>query len=109
YTADNTARDNGLLAFLTYGEGYHNFHHRFAADYRNGVRWWQWDPTKWLIFALSCVGLARDLRRVPAVRIQHARLERQFKLLEEKIAHRERSKQSEPHLSNLRARLSAEY
>ena len=48
YTEDNTARDNPVLAVITYGEGYHNFHHIFAHDYRNGVRWWQWDPTKWL-------------------------------------------------------------
>jgi stearoyl-CoA desaturase (delta-9 desaturase) len=46
YTDDNTARDNGIVAVLTYGEGYHNFHHLFPNDYRNGVRWWQWDPTK---------------------------------------------------------------
>ena len=43
------ARDNPVLAVFTYGEGYHNFHHIFAHDYRNGVRWWQWDPTKWMI------------------------------------------------------------
>ena len=29
YTDQNTARDNGWLAFVTYGEGYHNFHHIF--------------------------------------------------------------------------------
>ena len=44
YTVENTARDNDLLAFLTYGEGYHNYHHLFQWDYRNGVRWWQYDP-----------------------------------------------------------------
>jgi stearoyl-CoA desaturase (delta-9 desaturase) len=49
YTDENTARDNGVVALLTYGEGYHNFHHMFAHDYRNGVRWWQFDPSKWLL------------------------------------------------------------
>ena len=53
YTEENTARDNPVLAFFTYGEGYHNYHHIFAHDYRNGVRWWQWDPTKWLIAGLA--------------------------------------------------------
>ena len=53
YTEDNSARDNPVLAVITYGEGYHNFHHMFAHDYRNGVRWWQWDPTKWLIAVLQ--------------------------------------------------------
>ena len=53
YTEENTARDNAVLALVTFGEGYHNFHHIFAHDYRNGVRWWQWDPTKWLIASCS--------------------------------------------------------
>src|SRR5262245_12320749 len=65
YTDENTARDNGALALLTYGEGYHNFHHIFQNDYRNGVRWWQYDPTKWLIAGLSFVGLTSGLKRVP--------------------------------------------
>ena len=39
YTDENTARDNGLLAIVTWGEGYHNYHHYFQYDYRNGVKW----------------------------------------------------------------------
>lgn len=72
YTDANTARDNDVLALLTYGEGYHNFHHLYAGDYRNGVRWWQWDPAKWLIWALSWARLTRDLKRVPAQEIERA-------------------------------------
>ena len=41
YTDKNTARDNGILAFFTFGEGYHNYHHIFEYDYRNGIKWWQ--------------------------------------------------------------------
>ncbi len=78
YTEQNSARDNGLLAFLTYGEGYHNYHHLFQRDYRNGIRWWQWDPTKWMINGCSRIGLARNLQRVPNVRIQRAILDNQF-------------------------------
>jgi stearoyl-CoA desaturase (delta-9 desaturase) len=69
-----TAKDNWLIAFLTFGEGYHNFHHRFAGDYRNGVRWYQWDPSKWTIALLEKTGLAWDLRRVSNFRILAARL-----------------------------------
>ncbi len=72
YTDDNTARDNGVVALLTYGEGYHNFHHMFAHDYRNGVRWWQWDPSKWFINAMRWLGLARNLKTVPWFKIQRA-------------------------------------
>ncbi len=63
WSANHSARDNAVVALLTLGEGYHNFHHTFPADYRNGVRWYQFDPTKWLIWSLSRVGLAYDLRR----------------------------------------------
>lgn len=63
-----TARDNGVLAVLTLGEGYHNFHHTFPSDYRNGFRWFHWDPTKWSIWVLSKMGLAHDLRRSPVDR-----------------------------------------
>jgi len=79
YTEDNSARDNDLLAFFTYGEGYHNFHHIFQRDYRNGIRWYQWDPTKWMISLFSRVGLASDLQRVPGFRIQRALLDTQFR------------------------------
>lgn len=73
YTKRVSARDSFWIALLTFGEGYHNFHHRFQTDYRNGVRWFQFDPTKWWIWAASRIGLARDLRRVPAERIAAAR------------------------------------
>ncbi len=78
YTESNSARDNGLLALLTYGEGYHNYHHIFQTDYRNGVRWWQWDPTKWMIKLCACLGLASNLNRIPNFKIQRAILDTQF-------------------------------
>lgn len=74
YTDKNTARDNFILSVLTFGEGYHNFHHMFQADYRNGIRWYQWDPTKWWIRSLSLCGLASRLKRVSKEEIMKARL-----------------------------------
>lgn len=72
--ADISARDNLLVAFLTHGEGYHNFHHRFQTDYRNGILWYQWDPTKWTIQSLSWMGLAKNLRTISQQEILKARL-----------------------------------
>ena len=60
-----SARDHWLGAIITNGEGYHSFHHRFPNDYRNGIRWYHWDPTKWSIYILSRLGLAWDLKRTP--------------------------------------------
>jgi len=102
YTESNSARDNGFLAFLTYGEGYHNYHHIFQADYRNGIRWWQWDPTKWMIALCSNVGLASDLNRVSDFKIQRAILDAEFQ--------RARNRLDATHSSEtLRATLEREY
>jgi stearoyl-CoA desaturase (delta-9 desaturase) len=95
YTNDNTARDNWIVALLTFGEGYHNFHHMFANDYRNGVRWWQFDPSKWSIRALAWVGLARDLKTVPWFRIQRSILEAQFERAERQLAEHSSRPQAE--------------
>jgi stearoyl-CoA desaturase (delta-9 desaturase) len=86
YTDKNTARDNGILAFFTFGEGYHNFHHIFEYDYRNGVKWWQFDPTKWLIKGLSLIGWTSNLRRCPEERIEKAKVAMQLKLAQEKVS-----------------------
>jgi stearoyl-CoA desaturase (Delta-9 desaturase) len=65
----SSARDHWLGAIITNGEGYHSFHHRFPGDYRNGYRWYHWDPSKWFIYLLSSVGLVTELRRTPDSKI----------------------------------------
>jgi stearoyl-CoA desaturase (delta-9 desaturase) len=91
YSDENTARDNGVIALLTWGEGYHNFHHAFQSDYRNGLRWWQFDPGKWLIALCSWVGLARDLKRTSRFKIERARLQMQFRQLRQRLAEADES------------------
>lgn len=86
YTEDNTARDNDLLALFTYGEGYHNYHHLFQGDYRNGVRWWQFDPTKWLIKTCDWLGLAYDLRKTPDFKICEAMVNRQLEVVRQRLS-----------------------
>ena len=103
YSDDNTARDNGVIALLTWGEGYHNFHHAFQADYRNGLRWWDFDPGKWLIATSAALGLAHDLRRTPKFKIQRARLQMQFSELRERLA------QADESASTWRETLEREY
>ena len=51
------------------GEGYHHYHHMYQSDYRNGLRWYNFDPSKWLIYILSVIGLATSLRTA----LQHQR------------------------------------
>lgn len=80
YSNKSTARNNWIIAFLTYGEGYHNYHHQFPNDYRNAIRFYQYDPSKWLIFILSKVGLVSGLKRMqkPVIIRYQMRMEEQI-------------------------------
>jgi stearoyl-CoA desaturase (delta-9 desaturase) len=69
YSTRCSARDSAIMALFTFGEGYHNYHHEFQHDYRNGVKRTNFDPTKWTIWTLEKLGLVSDLRRVPDEKI----------------------------------------
>jgi stearoyl-CoA desaturase (delta-9 desaturase) len=85
FAAEVSARDNWVLALATFGEGYHSYHHKFPADFRNGVRWYDWDPAKWLIWALRSVGLATKLRSTAAPVVEQARMHAAVQKLEHKL------------------------
>ncbi|OAR00186.1 hypothetical protein LLEC1_07849 [Akanthomyces lecanii] len=74
-------RDHALTALVTNGEGYHNFHHEFPSDYRCGIDWWQYDPTKWSIYIWDRVGLAHSLKRFRFNEVRKGR----FQQLEKRI------------------------
>lgn len=102
YSKGSSARDNAFLALITYGEGYHNYHHTFQWDYRNGVKWWHFDPTKWMIRILSFVGITSDLKRCSMAQIEKAKLEMQYQSATEKCIQLNISE-------NWRLRLEQEY
>ncbi|KAL1921875.1 uncharacterized protein VTP21DRAFT_10517 [Calcarisporiella thermophila] len=82
YDDRHSPRDHFLTAFLTMGEGYHNFHHAFPIDYRAAVGFWQWDPTKWWIYVCSWIGLTSDLKRFPENEVVKGRLNMKQKKLD---------------------------
>jgi len=88
YSDSHSARDSFIMAILTFGEGYHNFHHTFANDYRNGIRWYHWDPTKWAIRLSAAFGLAKNLRTTPDNAILVKRLQMDEIHVKEKWSHR---------------------
>jgi stearoyl-CoA desaturase (delta-9 desaturase) len=102
YSKKSSARDSTLIALATYGEGYHNYHHTFQWDYRNGIKWWHFDPTKWMIRLLSFIGLTSDLKRCNLAQIEKAKLEIQYQNATEEC---ERFNVSD----NWRMRLELEY
>ncbi len=81
FARELSAVDNAVLAFLTFGEGYHNYHHAFASDYRNGVRWYHFDPTKWLLWTASKIGIVKGLRAVNRIHLQRTLVKKDKKLL----------------------------
>jgi stearoyl-CoA desaturase (delta-9 desaturase) len=95
YNSEVSARDNWFVALMTLGEGYHSFHHRFPADFRNGIMWYHWDPAKWFIRGLRAVGLAEELRSTPPPQIEQARLRAAIRLVEPRIAASESSAAAE--------------
>jgi len=80
----HTPRDHLVTALVTIGEGYHNFHHEFPSDFRNAIKWYQYDPTKWFIMACQFLGLAYQLKVFPENEIKKGQLTMELKKLREK-------------------------
>ncbi len=102
FSDQNTARDNALVSLVSYGEGYHNFHHKFAGDYRNGIHWYDFDPSKWLISACSKFGWTKDLKRTPKQIIEAA----QAKV---RLAEAQENLEKNDHLQEWKEKIEVQY
>ncbi len=107
YSSNCTARDSWIMAIFTFGEGYHNYHHEFQHDYRNGVKPWQFDPTKWIIWTLSKIGLAQKLRTVPSEKILLAELGEAQRRMESKLESPDLTDAARAYIAQRYARLQA--
>ncbi len=85
YSTRHTGRDSWVTALFTYGEGYHNFHHEFPGDYRNGLRSYHFDPGKWLIRFCERFGWAYNLHRASPAHIFQAKLQVQENWIAKKV------------------------
>lgn len=65
YVTGDDSRNNWFLALITMGEGWHNNHHAFQSSVRQGFRWWEIDPTYYILKALSWLGIVWDLKTPP--------------------------------------------
>ena len=63
YDTSDNSRNSWIIAVLTNGEGWHNNHHHYQASARQSFRWWEWDPTYYVLWTLSKVGIVRDLKQ----------------------------------------------
>jgi stearoyl-CoA desaturase (delta-9 desaturase) len=68
FMTGDESRNLFWLALPTLGEAWHNNHHAFPTSARHGLRWWQLDPSAWLIALLQRVGLVWDVVRISPAR-----------------------------------------
>jgi len=62
FQTSDDSRNSWWVAFLTFGEGWHNNHHAYPTSARHGLSWYQFDPCWLQIKLLEKVGLAWDVR-----------------------------------------------
>jgi stearoyl-CoA desaturase (delta-9 desaturase) len=75
YATRDTSRNLAPVALLTLGEGWHNNHHRHPRSARQGVPWWELDPTYGALRLLALVGIVHDLRRPTPAALAGRRLD----------------------------------
>ena len=71
YITGDDSRNNWLLAIFTMGEGWHNNHHAYQSSARQGFRWWEYDPTFYLLRLFERLGLVWKLKRPTAEVVQN--------------------------------------
>lgn len=75
YQTGDDSRNNGFLALITLGEGWHNNHHHYPVSARQGFYWWEVDISYYLLKLMSWCGLIWDLQPVPVERLNAKRLD----------------------------------
>jgi len=65
FATPDDSRNNGWLALITLGEGWHNNHHRWPQTVRQGFRWYEIDLTWYGLWILSKLGIIWDMKPIP--------------------------------------------
>jgi stearoyl-CoA desaturase (delta-9 desaturase) len=63
YEVEDDSRNNFIVGVLALGEGWHNNHHAFPTSARHGLQWWQVDVSYWVIYTLSALRLAWNVKQ----------------------------------------------
>jgi fatty-acid desaturase len=62
FETDEDSRNNGLVAFLTFGEGWHNNHHANPVSARHGLTWYEFDINWITLKIMETMGLVTQLK-----------------------------------------------
>jgi stearoyl-CoA desaturase (delta-9 desaturase) len=69
FETDDESRNLRWLAPFSFGEAWHNNHHAFPTSAAHGLRRWEFDPSKIVIYAMERVGLVWDVVRITPERM----------------------------------------
>jgi len=73
FETTDVSRNNFIFGILAMGEGWHNNHHAFPRSAFHGMKWWQIDPSAYLIRIMEKCGLASDVVRISQERQEKRR------------------------------------
>ena len=62
-TQEDSSRDSWLISFISFGEGYHNYHHTYSHDSSKRIEMVQLRPVQMVDLYASLVGLTYNLHR----------------------------------------------
>lgn len=65
YETDDDSRNSFILALITFGEGWHNNHHKHPGSTRMGFYWWEIDITYYMLWILEKLRIIWNLNPVP--------------------------------------------
>jgi stearoyl-CoA desaturase (delta-9 desaturase) len=75
FKTDDESRNSWWVALLTFGEGWHNNHHRWPFSARQGMYWWELDLSYLVLRGLERLGLVWDLKVYPEKIYEEARMQ----------------------------------
>jgi stearoyl-CoA desaturase (delta-9 desaturase) len=58
FAVDDQSTNVFWLSLLSFGESWHHNHHAFPRSAVHGLRWWELDPTAWMVRAMRRLRLA---------------------------------------------------
>ncbi len=61
FETNDDSRNNGLVALVTFGEGWHNNHHAHPRSAKHGLAWYEFDFNWMQLFVLQKLGLVTKL------------------------------------------------
>src|SRR6202043_1980115 len=76
FRTGDKSTNNWFVAFLAWGEGWHNNPHAFPFSARHGLRWFEIDATWWTIKVLAWMKLARDIKLPTPAMLQRLQIPR---------------------------------